>query len=240
MDYHVLNISYHGEETLHASSSQANLLQDDIDIGQNICKAEQRKRVLLAVIYTTFAASLIGNVIFIFGFTIHHDLDRVCSRYTEQYDSPIFQDIGVSYNTVPFNGSFSKPTIYRQLAGSGYDVDKAWIALGVDLRPVSIPAKEGPKFGLHKGQVKLEQSAGGGFVGYVEAMHHMHCLLMCTADTSIFGQYWVKDVGAWVDFNTKHKCKNYEDVRKWAEERQTGLTFKVKSQPGDIVLSEIP
>ncbi|KAF2673795.1 hypothetical protein BT63DRAFT_451851 [Microthyrium microscopicum] len=63
-------------------------------------------------------------------------------------------DIGVTYITVPFNGSFSKPTIYRQLAGSGYDVDKAWIALGVDLRPVSIPAKDGPKFGLHKGQVK--------------------------------------------------------------------------------------
>ena len=40
-----------------------------------------------------------------------------------------------------------------------------------------------------------------------------HCLdilrqqLMCSADFGVFGQLWIKDVGPFVDFNTKHKCK---------------------------------
>jgi hypothetical protein len=58
-----------------------------------------------------------------------------------------------------------------------------------------------------------------------------HCLdiirqqLMCTVDVGVFGQVWYRaeptDVpAAFVDFNTNHKCRNYEDIRKWAEVRQ--------------------
>ncbi|KAH0330873.1 hypothetical protein KCU71_g40, partial [Aureobasidium melanogenum] len=57
-------------------------------------------------------------------------------------------------------------------------------------------------------------------------VHYTHCLdilrqqIMCTADTGVFGQWWVKDIGPFVDFNTKHKCKNFEDIRVWAEKKQ--------------------
>lgn len=58
-----------------------------------------------------------------------------------------------------------------------------------------------------------------------------HCLdilrqqLMCTVDVGVFGQIWYrpsgeKNISAFVDFNTPHKCRNYDDVRRWAEERQ--------------------
>ncbi|KAG9232725.1 hypothetical protein BJ875DRAFT_466039 [Amylocarpus encephaloides] len=58
--------------------------------------------------------------------------------------------------------------------------------------------------------------------------HVTHCLdiirqqLMCRPDTGVLGQVWWDKAApkAFVDFNTGHKCRNFEAVRKWAEERQ--------------------
>ncbi|CAG9948851.1 unnamed protein product [Clonostachys rosea f. rosea IK726] len=58
--------------------------------------------------------------------------------------------------------------------------------------------------------------------------HVTHCLdtirqvLMCNVDTGVLGQVWANpnNPTAFPDFNTKHVCKNYESVRKWAESIQ--------------------
>ncbi|RKF73861.1 hypothetical protein GcC1_087020 [Golovinomyces cichoracearum] len=59
--------------------------------------------------------------------------------------------------------------------------------------------------------------------------HHVsHCVdilrqqLMCTPNTSLLGQVWWdrRAPKAFVDFNTEHKCRNFEAIRAWAEERQ--------------------
>ncbi|KAM0330146.1 hypothetical protein ACHAQA_004319 [Verticillium albo-atrum] len=59
--------------------------------------------------------------------------------------------------------------------------------------------------------------------------HHVtHCLdmvrqvLMCNVDTGVLGQVWAnKDQpAAFPDFNTRHQCKNYDAVRKWAKKLQ--------------------
>ncbi|PMD64200.1 uncharacterized protein K444DRAFT_660561 [Hyaloscypha bicolor E] len=83
--------------------------------------------------------------------------------------------------------------------------------------------------------------------------HHVsHCLdiirqqLMCTVDTGMLGQvWWDKSFPkAFVDFNTEHKCKNFDAVRQWAEERQ--LPEKVPDdflkppQSEEEVYEEIP
>ncbi|KAK5139989.1 hypothetical protein LTR04_003219 [Oleoguttula sp. CCFEE 6159] len=55
-----------------------------------------------------------------------------------------------------------------------------------------------------------------------------HCLdilrqqLMCTVDIGVLGQvWWNKDEPtAYPDFNTKHKCRNFDAVRQWAETHQ--------------------
>ncbi|KAK4171324.1 hypothetical protein QBC36DRAFT_199588 [Triangularia setosa] len=58
-----------------------------------------------------------------------------------------------------------------------------------------------------------------------------HCLdivrqvLMCNVDNGVLGQVWThqsntKQPQAFPDFNTRHKCKNYEAVRVWAEAHQ--------------------
>jgi hypothetical protein len=45
---------------------------------------------------------------------------------------------------------------------------------------------------------------------------------MCTVDIGVFGAVWYNktDPKPFVDFNTKHICRNFEDVRNWATEHQ--------------------
>jgi hypothetical protein len=46
---------------------------------------------------------------------------------------------------------------------------------------------------------------------------------MCTMDTDVFGSVWVgnrTDPKLFVDFNTKHVCKNFDGIREWAEQNQ--------------------
>ena len=69
-----------------------------------------------------------------------------------------------------------------------------------------------------------------------------HCLdilrqqLMCTVDVGVLGQVWYQPPGkgpeSFVDFNTVHKCRNFEDVRKWAEKNQLP---DVKEVPDDFL-----
>lgn len=46
---------------------------------------------------------------------------------------------------------------------------------------------------------------------------------MCQIDIAVFGQVWTQGrdgLEPFTDFHTDHKCRNFEDVRQWAEERQ--------------------
>jgi hypothetical protein len=45
---------------------------------------------------------------------------------------------------------------------------------------------------------------------------------MCNVDIAVLGRvWWNKDSPiAFPDFNTDHKCRNYDAVRQWAEEHQ--------------------
>jgi Mycotoxin biosynthesis protein UstYa len=81
--------------------------------------------------------------------------------------------------------------------------------------------------------------------------HVNHCVdilrqvIMCQPDTGIFGQFWVNEInGPFVDFHTKHKCKNFEDMRGWVDSHQVSEDFlkiaKVVQRPGDIALDTIP
>ena len=94
----------------------------------------------------------------------------------------------------------------------------------------------------------------GAFVNedYIVKYHVSHCLdiirqqLMCTPDTGLLGQVWwdPKQPKAFVDFNTEHKCKNFEAIRRWAEERQlpkeTPGDFLKPPAKGDMIYESIP
>ncbi|KAF2280525.1 uncharacterized protein EI97DRAFT_368898 [Westerdykella ornata] len=100
----------------------------------------------------------------------------------------------------------------------------------------------------------------GAFVNseYVVRYHVTHCMdiirqqLMCTTDIGMLGQVWYHPEGEpepipFVDFNTKHRCRDYEAIRQWAESHQLPPESEVdmsrfyeKPKPGDTVYSEIP
>ncbi|KAF9883352.1 hypothetical protein FE257_003568 [Aspergillus nanangensis] len=87
---------------------------------------------------------------------------------------------------------------------------------------------------------------------YILRRHVSHCLdilrqqLMCTVDFAVFGQVWVHPdhPEPFVDFNTEHRCRNFEDVRQWAEKNQlpekTPADFLQHPRSVDVVHAEIP
>lgn len=82
--------------------------------------------------------------------------------------------------------------------------------------------------------------------------HLAHCLdivrqqLICQPDTGLLGQVWWNPSAptAFVDFNTEHKCKNFDAIRQWAEERQIPETvpmdFLQPPKKDDLVYETIP
>lgn len=86
--------------------------------------------------------------------------------------------------------------------------------------------------------------------------HVTHCLdiirqqLMCTVDVGVLGQVWYEPEGkqlqGFVDFNTVHKCRNFEAIRDWAEQHQlppnqdVPLDFLELPKEGDRIYHEVP
>jgi len=81
-----------------------------------------------------------------------------------------------------------------------------------------------------------------------------HCLdvlrqqLMCQVDIGVLGQIWVhpEKPEPFVDFHTVHRCRDFEAIRKWAEERQMPAIedlpndwYLVPPKEGDVY-AEIP
>lgn len=93
---------------------------------------------------------------------------------------------------------------------------------------------------------------------YIVRVHTTHCLdtlrqaLMCSPDIGVFGQVWWQPRGEpdptpFVDFNSKHRCRDFEAIREWAEVHQLPPEVTVNMsrfyempKPGDSVSQEIP
>ena len=71
---------------------------------------------------------------------------------------------------------------------------------------------------------------------------------MCTVDIGVMGQVWIHPEAPepYVDFNSVHMCRNFEAVRKWAEERQLPFSEELpddwleRPRKGDRVYEEMP
>ncbi|KAI7776639.1 hypothetical protein LA080_004731 [Diaporthe eres] len=84
--------------------------------------------------------------------------------------------------------------------------------------------------GLYFNYDYYKEMGTGAFVNddMIVEKHISHCLdtirqtLMCNTDTGVLGQVWFDQDSptAFPDFNTKHKCKNFDDISKWAVEHQ--------------------
>ena len=74
---------------------------------------------------------------------------------------------------------------------------------------------------------------------------------MCTVDVGVLGQVWFqpdesKPPEAFVDFNTMHKCRNFDAIRDWAEKHQLPevedipADFLEPAKEGDMIYRTIP
>lgn len=73
---------------------------------------------------------------------------------------------------------------------------------------------------------------------------------MCTVDVGVLGQVWYQPPGAaleaFVDFNTFHKCRNFDAIRDWAEKHQlpdkkdVPIDFLELPKDGDRVWNTVP
>ncbi|KAI9038107.1 oxidase ustYa family protein [Aspergillus affinis] len=184
------------------------------------------------------------------------DMDELCSHHVSQ-DSPLFKDVEVQYHVEQFNGEFINQNIYREDASP--EVDAAWEALGTDYRPLRVPPEYGEKSGISPDQVKINDEYGGGYPANLEGLHHLHCLNLLRKSLYYNYDYYhdrgegafvnpdhVVRIHVWrvwvfpdeptpfVDFNTKHKCKNFEAIRKWAEDNQ------LPEQPPPDFIQQLP
>ncbi|XHG03382.1 hypothetical protein AWENTII_006691 [Aspergillus wentii] len=87
---------------------------------------------------------------------------------------------------------------------------------------------------------------------YVVRRHTTHCLdiirqqLMCNVDIGVLGQVWIypDNPEAFVDFNTVHKCRDYDAVRRFAEAHQVpeNVPHDYLEPPaeGDRIYEEMP
>ncbi|PON22126.1 hypothetical protein TGAM01_v209000 [Trichoderma gamsii] len=75
--------------------------------------------------------------------------------------------------------------------------------------------------------------------------HIIRQVLMCNVDTGVLGQVWInpEEPTAFPDFRTKHTCKNYEDIREWAERLQAPpldhipKDYLAPPKPDDVIVS---
>lgn len=87
---------------------------------------------------------------------------------------------------------------------------------------------------------------------YANSSNSAYCLdvlrqqLMCTVDTGVVGQVWMypENPEPQADLNTRHKCKNFNDIRKWAEDNQLPENppddFLQQPGPGDLIYKRMP
>ncbi|KAF1811136.1 hypothetical protein P152DRAFT_467481 [Eremomyces bilateralis CBS 781.70] len=87
---------------------------------------------------------------------------------------------------------------------------------------------------------------------HIVRVHVSHCLdilrqqLMCTVDLGVLGQVWWNQTAprAYVDFNTRHMCRNFDDVREYAQARQLPVDippdYLEPPKEGDTVYAEMP
>lgn len=73
---------------------------------------------------------------------------------------------------------------------------------------------------------------------------------MCTVDIGVLGQVWYQPPGstlqAFVDFNTVHMCRNFEDIRDWAKQHElpdvedTPPDYLALPREGDRIYHGVP
>lgn len=79
--------------------------------------------------------------------------------------------------------------------------------------------------------------------------HINHCIdalrerIMCAADHEVLPYYWRTNDGLTIsDFAVERQCKNFDSVRRWAEEHQIGdwgMSYRLTTPKGAYIASDV-
>ncbi|GIZ47978.1 hypothetical protein CKM354_001105300 [Cercospora kikuchii] len=168
------------------NTEELGLISNELQNRENGGKTSRRTVVLLSV--ALLILLLVAIVITRWSHIDYHDAPT----------SPLFEAGEITYYTQRFNGSFFKKTVFRNDAGP--EVDAAWEGLGVDYRPMLIPAEKARQAGLKYDQVQLSDKYGGYFIAYFFGIHQLHCLnLLRQALWFNYDYYVQKGEGAFIN-----------------------------------------
>uniref|UniRef100_A0A0D2XS81 Uncharacterized protein n=1 Tax=Fusarium oxysporum (strain Fo5176) TaxID=660025 RepID=A0A0D2XS81_FUSOF len=178
--------------------------------------------LLSIILISAFAGAWISMV--------YVNIDQICTAHTSQW-SPLLDNIAIKYKMQPFDGNFMRENIFRGNASP--EVDAAWEALGVDY--VSLQwfriCSANPS-GTITNTTRTSAARLLRTMVRSSACTSFSCATSIPACWAKSGSI-LKNPNAFPDFNTRHVCKNYNDVREWAEKLQAPPTSEI---PDDYLL----
>ncbi|KAI0865156.1 hypothetical protein F4860DRAFT_462515 [Xylaria cubensis] len=161
------------DDASKSESSESGLLEDDLQFAG---RYSPRKLSYPAIILTGIAVSLIAIVAFFVGKTWQPDLDRTCMRHTSTY-STAMDEVSNKLHDTKFNGTLGLNSEFSGHWGDPNDeMDSHWYKWGF-VKMASFTPEEWKKMGKDmEGTARFTEEYGGGYMGFLEVNHQMHCL----------------------------------------------------------------
>ncbi|KAI2472785.1 hypothetical protein F4781DRAFT_419940 [Annulohypoxylon bovei var. microspora] len=137
----------------------------------------RRRFSILAVITATCALMLTAVGAFLFGRAWQPHIDEKCMKHSSSY-STVMDEIPNELHEVTFNGTLGKNSDFSGHWGDPNEaMDRNWHKWGF-VKYASFTPNEFVAMGLDlDGSARFtEEYGGGGYIGFLEISHQMHCL----------------------------------------------------------------
>ncbi|KAI1456424.1 hypothetical protein F4805DRAFT_432819 [Annulohypoxylon moriforme] len=137
----------------------------------------RRRFNIVAIIAATCALILTAVGAFLFGKAWQPHIDEKCMRHSSTY-STVMEEIPNELHEVRFNGTLGKNSEFTGHWGDPNEaMDRAWNKWGF-VKYASFSREEFEAMGMDlEGSARFtEEYGGGGYIGFLEISHQMHCL----------------------------------------------------------------
>ncbi|KAF5866552.1 hypothetical protein ETB97_011437 [Aspergillus alliaceus] len=121
-------------------------------------------KIILPIVF--FALMGTHMLALFLGLKLRPNLDELCLSHTSAY-SPVLKEISPELKLVQFNGTLGYPSEYT--GDPSPELDAVWDKWGYEF--MKLP-------GADPDAARLTPEYGGGYIGFLEVSHQLHCLNM--------------------------------------------------------------
>ncbi|KAI0098118.1 hypothetical protein F4776DRAFT_532110 [Hypoxylon sp. NC0597] len=161
------------EDTLDGEDSSRTLMGDE----EHYRLYHPRRRFgAIAIISSTCALLLTAVGAFLFGRAWQPRIDEKCMRHSSTY-STVMEEVSNELHDVKFNGTLGKNSDFSGHWGDPDEaMDRNWNKWGF-VKYAGFSRDEFAAMGMDlEGSAKFTEEYGGGYIGFLEISHQMHCL----------------------------------------------------------------